>query len=163
MNPLEYFQVIKMSAEALKSAVEFNNQVEINLKYSEFLGKINELNSIVLDLYQEKSKLIQEKTDLEKKIMDFEQWENEKSKYCLYELDTEVFVYSYQKNENNVEPMHYLCANCMNNRKKSILELNSEWEDGSKHYYCKSCKTCVDTHAKTKRNNEQYRKNSWMG
>lgn len=139
LSPLDYFSAIKMSADALKAAIEFNNQVEINLKYTEFIHKINSLYSIVLGLYDQNSKLIQEKTDIEKKLMRFEQWEQEKAKYTLYEIVPEVFVYAYNKNDKNIEPMHYLCANCMNKGNKSILNLSVEHRDGSKNYYCHSC------------------------
>lgn len=161
-TPLEYFNAIKMSAEALKAAFEFNNQVEINLKYSEFIEKINNLHSAILDLNEQKSKLIQEKAEIEKKLMKLENWEQEKSKYILYEIDSEVFVYAYKKSENNIDPMHYCCKKCMNEGKKSVLDLSSEHSDGSKHYFCQSCNKTISTHKK-REVNFYPSKSSWMG
>jgi regulator of replication initiation timing len=165
MPIIETFNALKMSADALKSAINLHQQVEIDLKIAELFQKIDGFYSTILELYEKNTQLIQEKADLEKKLMSYEQWEKEKAKYKLHEIDTQVFVYEYQVSKKNTDPMHYCCAKCMHDDKKSILNFNSELSDGSKHYYCPSCGKTTSTHAKRKISitpPPHYGKDSWM-
>lgn len=166
MNPLEAFSAIKMTASALKSAIKLHQQVEIDLKASELLEKIDSLSVTIMELYEKNLELIKEKAELEKKVVNNEQWEKEKTKYKLYELDTEIYVYAYQKSNNNTDPMHYVCKKCMEDGKKSVLDFIHENSDGSKKYHCNRCDVSFSTHAKRKLPiNYQPRydgPNSWM-
>jgi PIN domain nuclease of toxin-antitoxin system len=142
------FSALKMSFDAVVTASKLHNQVEIDLRSSEFLKQIDELYSSVFGLYEKNAGLVTEKADLEKKLLSYEQWEKEAARYKLEEIDTQVFVYAYKKSNENQDPMHYLCAKCMNDKKKSILNLDHESSDGSKSYHCPSCDKYLSTHSK---------------
>jgi PIN domain nuclease of toxin-antitoxin system len=148
MTILETFSALKMTASALKSAADLHNQVEIDLRSSEFLRQIDELYSSIFGLYEKNAGLVAEKADLEKKLLSYEQWEKEAARYKLEEIDTQVFVYAYKKSNENQDPLHYLCAKCMHDKKKSILNLDSDHSDGSKSYHCPSCNKYLSTHVK---------------
>jgi hypothetical protein len=147
MTLLETFSAVKMSASALKTALNLHHQVEIDLKASDLLEKIDGLRMTVFDVYEKNLELVKEKTELEKKVMDNEQWEKEKAKYKLAELETGLFVFAYQKSQENTDPMHYLCKKCMNDNKKSILDFH-EMSNGSINYYCQNCNNTLSTRAK---------------
>jgi PIN domain nuclease of toxin-antitoxin system len=147
MTILETFSALKMTVDALISANKLHDQVELDLRSAELLKQIDSLYSTVFGLHEKCATMSQEKTDLEKKLMKYEQWEKEAARYELYEIDTQVFVYAYKKSNKNKDPMHYCCAKCMNDRKKSILNLDSEGSDGHKNFHCPSCDKYISTHA----------------
>lgn len=140
------FTGLKMSADAVKTAAKLHNQVEIDLRSSELMDKIWNLNSIMLSLIDRCSMLENEKTELKKKIMNYENWENEASRYELKEIDSGVFVYSLKHQQNPSEPHHFLCEKCFNDKKKSILHRTSDTNDETIDFYCQSCKSEYSTH-----------------
>ena len=142
------FSALKMSFDAVVTASKPHNQVEIDLRSSEFLKQIDELYSTVFSLYEKNAEMLQEKTELEKKLMGYEQWEKEAARYELHEISDMVFVYAYKKNNENKEPMHYCCAKCMGDRKKTILNLDFDGSDGHKTFRCPSCKNYFSTNAR---------------
>jgi rubrerythrin len=63
--------------------------------------------------------------------------------YALHELSPGVFVYARRPGVESAEPMHYLCAPCRNDGKKSIL--NREENYGAVFHRCPQCKTtCLE-------------------
>ena len=103
---------------------------------SQILEHLFALQVDALALQEKHSALIHEKEELIKKIEQFEQWGNTESEYELKEIKPGIFVYSYKKSQQSVIPMHWLCAQCWNDHKKSILQ--SGFHDKSV-YNCPRC------------------------
>jgi len=66
----------------------------IDLRSSEFLRQIDELYSTVFSLYEKNVAMLQEKTDLEKKLMSYEQWKKETARYELYDSTISAAAFS---------------------------------------------------------------------
>ena len=79
--------------------------------------------------------------------MELETWNKEKLNYKLTEICSGVFVYSYQKTIDSTDPEHWLCANCYNKSKKSIIQLKYKTSSGT-YYICNQCKTEICDHSK---------------
>lgn len=62
-----------------------------------------------------------------------EQFESEVSRYSLWETPRGHFVYALNEADARGDPHHYLCPNCIGDRRKSIL-------NGSQ--YSKTCNKC---------------------
>lgn len=94
--------------------------------------------SDAIALQEKHSALINEKDELAKKLMEFEHWKQTESEYELKEVVPDKFVYSYKNSQQSTIPMHWLCPNCWNDRKKSILQKirQTEREAG---YICHRC------------------------
>lgn len=112
-------------AEAKKVAIELSNFIIA-------------LQSEILSIQSEHNKLLYIKNDLEKKLIEHENWDTEKSQYELKKVTPGVFVYSHKPNDDLAEPDHWLCANCFNNGKKSIIQPNPR---STSYWICPKCET----------------------
>lgn len=76
-----------------------------------------------LDARAAQSDLIEEKRALEAQIAEFEAWDREKERYALAEVGAGALVYAVKEPHRGAEPVHWLCAACYQQRKKSILQI----------------------------------------
>lgn len=145
--------MIATAATAIKLAGDIAKGM-ITLRDAEMVrGKIIELQSAILDAQSsifsandERAALIKAVGDLEKKVADFEKWEREANKYQLAEIGPAMFAYIAKTNRNPATPFHALCANCYQNRKKSVLQ-HSYANYGMANFECHACnsKLSIDT------------------
>ena len=92
-------------------------------------GKVVELQSAIIGAQNEtmaiqaaQAPLLARVDKLEKEIVRFKDWEGEKQRYHLKELVVGVLAYAMKSEAANSEPPHYICPNCYNQGKKSILQ-----------------------------------------
>jgi hypothetical protein len=92
-----------------------------------------------------------EQFDLKKKIAELEQelgrfrlWETERARYALIELSPGVFVRSVKDDARGNEPQHWLCCNCFDEGKKSILQF-AYGAGERKGYTCHRCNSTIIT------------------
>lgn len=93
--------------------------------------------------YQLKTNETLDKTrHLEREIERLKNWNKEISHYKLREIGHEVYAYEKIKpsKKRNTTPHHYLCAKCVNDQKKSILQLLTQ-TSVCKTYLCHECKS----------------------
>lgn len=118
---------------------------------AEVQGKAIELNQIIFDAQQAlfsaqaaQSALVNEVRDLKGQIAAMENWNAEKERYQMVSPFKGGMAYAVKKAMSNGEPPHYLCANCFQDRKRSILQ-NAPNKDGWTSFVCFSCKTSFST------------------
>ncbi len=105
-----------------------------------------------------------EKRDLEDKIREFENWRAEAERYELKDFGGQTFAYVVKEAMRNSEPVHYLCAACMQKREKSILQRITS----GGLFECHNCKSRVDLGQDPPRRPSGYRpaggggKDGWM-
>lgn len=100
-----------------------SDKVQALLKIrSDILENLEAIRVGALTLQEERFAIIKEKDELAKKILEFENWANTERNYELTEIARQSFVYRSKKSDQSTEPMHYLCPNCYQERKKSILQ-----------------------------------------
>lgn len=133
---------LKNVTDIVKELINLKSDSTIKEKSTELLNIIVTLQEYVLSLQTKHSELLQSKNDLEKKLIDIESWEKEKAKYELAEISPHVFVFSTKKNDDSSQKPHWLCANCYNDNKKSILQFTRSDGSGS-HYTCHKCKSII--------------------
>lgn len=122
--------------KGLKSSYDANTIMNAQADIRERLFAIQEA---ALTLQEKHSTLINEKEELKKKLMEFEQWKQTESEYELKQIFLGTRVYSYKKSQQSTTPMHWLCPNCWEDRKKSIFQ--AEWDSGEEaKYFCPKCK-----------------------
>jgi hypothetical protein len=80
----------------------------------EFTGKL-------MEAQLHEAFLIERIRELEKKLMQFENWEAEKQRYELVKLDPGILIRRLKAGMENGEPPHEICANCHDAGKKSLL------------------------------------------
>ncbi len=159
---------IKAAKDLVKSFSSLSSEVELKSKSSELLSVIVGLQEQILSMQSKYSELLQSKDELQKQLGNIESWEKEKAQYELKEICPGVFVYAPKQDNNSAQPSHWLCTNCYNNEKKSILQFNRFDSDGT-HYLCPNCKDKIcdiskkDTSLTDYNPNSGGGPNSWMG
>lgn len=138
---------LNIVSKFIKDSIDKIKDDAIREKVEELLNAIIPLQSQIISLQALNSAGIQEKEVLEKKLRDIEDWRKEATRYELKELASGVYVYTIKETAKSSEPVHYLCAKCYNERKKSILQRTRQSLDGT-HYVCHSCSSEIIDHSK---------------
>ena len=130
---------IQSAFEIVKSLKSSYDARAITQAQSDILEQLFTIRSDALTLQEKHLALINEKEELTKKLMEFEQWAKTESEYDLKEIIPDVFVYSSKISQNSKMPTHWLCPNCWEDRKKSIFQRIRRTSDGNV-YLCYRCK-----------------------
>ena len=102
---------------------KLHTMAEVNAKAIELQGAILSLQSDAFAAQAQQSSMIQRIRDLEEEIRQVKAWEETKQRYSLYEPIPGSFVYASKENSGSPEPSHWICANCYEDNKRSILQL----------------------------------------
>lgn len=74
-------------------------------------------------------------TALQDELRQAQAFKSDLDRYALWETPTGSVVYRLEKEKREAEPLHYLCPNCIEAKRKSILQ-------GPRHYRdCPNCRT----------------------
>ncbi|WP_126112538.1 MULTISPECIES: hypothetical protein [unclassified Bosea (in: a-proteobacteria)] len=127
---------------SLKAATDIIGGLDAARDLHKFSGDLIELQNKIISanvgistLQDQVTTLKDQKRDLEDKLRDIENWHAEAQRYQLKDFGGESFAYALKPGMENGEPRHYLCANCMPKRQKSILQRITN--DG--FYQCHAC------------------------
>ena len=130
-------------ANSIKDAVD---DTKLQLKTADLVSGIIDLQQQVLAMQVEYSSALADKNELEKKLAEAERWELEREKYELCEIVSGNFAYVSKSSGGTGPPKHYICANCYEDKKKSIL--NTDYIMGENAgYSCPRCKNEFQTNA----------------
>lgn len=153
---------ISAAIQSTKSALELVKAARGLSNYSELLTAVTEVQIKLTDAIaselasQEKQALLAERVrELEKRISEFESWENHMQKYALLEFTTKALAYALKPGMENGEPMHYLCTACVDKRQRSTLQPNG------RYLVCPACKLTITTQAAPPKSGST-RGGSWM-
>jgi cell division protein FtsB len=132
-------------------AIAFNNlrtMTEVQAKAIELQGVILNAQSSALAAQGEQFALVQRIRDLEKEIADVKAWHEEKQRYALAPSKDGFIVYALKRERSNTEPPHWICTNCYEDGRKSILNDRTMAPPKGAHQLvleCPRCKSHVDT------------------
>jgi DNA-directed RNA polymerase subunit RPC12/RpoP len=129
---------IKTASDIAKTLLAMNKDAAINEKATELYGIIFSLHKDLLTLQSEYSALLKLKGDLEEQLNQFNIWSKTESQYKLLEASKGIFVRVSINSSQTQEPIHWLCTNCWEDKKKSIYQFTAE---SSTHtmYRCPRC------------------------
>lgn len=112
----------KSIVELLKGFKNFKDTSAIQAATSELMSKVLETQQIAYEEQMIKQNLINNICTLKEKILNFENWEVEKTKYFLDSIGG-AFVYSLRDEPiNEGVEFHQICTNCYEEQRKSILQ-----------------------------------------
>ena len=100
-----------------------------------------ELQEQILAAQAEQAAAIERIRDLEKQVADFETWDAEKKRYELKNVGYACFAYMLKPEARGSEPPHFVCANCYNQRRISIIQRGFPQPGGRAGFFCPPCKT----------------------
>ncbi len=121
---------VKASAQVIEKTIELNSAILV-------------MQEKMATLHADKDILLQEKKELEHKLAQFEHWEAEAARYELQKLTAGVSVYAVKPSTTKAEPPHWLCTNCYETKRKSILQFKGRGTYGWIHF-CPNCKMEID-------------------
>lgn len=134
---------IKTACDITKSMSSASQTVaERNKAVSETLGILISVQSDVVAVRSDYYEMLKTKDILEKRIAEFEQWGKTEGQYRLTEVHRGVFVYVPKNPDEIGQPAHWLCANCWQEKKKSILQAEYHHSEAAA-YTCQRCKAKI--------------------
>ena len=135
-----FISSISVASDIAKGLQSIHNEEQIFEATSDLRKRILDIQGSALTLQENHFSLLQQKTDLEKRLLEYEKWEDTASQYALKKLAARSFVYVPNESNKSPKPMHYLCAKCYGDRKKSILQTIYVGMGGDR-LFCPECKT----------------------
>lgn len=99
---------------------------------------IVEFTAKLMEAQQHEALLVERIGALEKRVVQFENWEAEKQRYELQKLHPGILIYRLKSGMENGEPPHEICADCYSKGVKSYLH-NTGVYNGQTHWKCHSC------------------------
>jgi hypothetical protein len=146
---LESFKAIAQIGNAL---LKIRDADMIKAKLIELNGEILSAQTSALAANADQFALLKQVSELEKQVAELEAWDAEARKYVLYNLRAglpmptampgvqgEAFVYRLKTQGSSGEPIHFLCANCYQDRHKSILQNQELMPGACDAYLCHRC------------------------
>ena len=132
---------IKAAVDIAKTLVEVKSFADFETMASELRERIVAAQVATLEAQSEQSAMIQRISDLEKEIARLETWSAERQRYELINLwNSGVVAYGLKKSMSNSEPPHYICTNCYDDGRKSILQPQKR-NGGRLMLLCPRCKS----------------------
>jgi hypothetical protein len=117
-------QSVKVLNDLVKAARELKNFNELVAAVSEVNTRLMEAQSAALLAQEKQSFLTNRVSELEKEVMDINNWKGETQRYQLAKVGRGAFAYVLKRGMESGEPSHMLCANCFDipkNRSCSFL------------------------------------------
>lgn len=139
---------LALAISTISSIADLTKRVMAGKVDAEVKGMAADLNNSILSLQAtlfslqtKNQELLERNRLLEGELINAANWESEAGRYYLHELCTGVFVYSLKEDERDGEPAHYICPNCYQSGRKSLLQSDVPSIEGTS-FKCKqsSCK-----------------------
>lgn len=129
---------LKTAIDISKIALGLRDKSLIRTKVLEMQGEISSALASAIAAQTDQLAILQRISDLEKEITQLKAWDAEKENYDLKPIARGTVTYMLKPEVRGSEPPHWLCAQCFENRKRSILQIAAEM---SIHwiYHCAGC------------------------
>lgn len=131
---------IKTFTEFTKLILQAKVDAAVKQKAIESQSAIIDLQSTLMGLQSEYQSLLREKDEVERRLIEIEDWKSEALKYELKQVSTGAFVYVLKHDEDSATPTHWLCPRCYEERQKSILQRAGYIQHLGYKYFCLRCK-----------------------
>jgi len=135
---------LKGASDIAKGLLSLHTMAEVQSKSIELNQAIIDAQHQIFAANAAQTALVERVRELERQIAAMESWDAEKKRYQMATPYSGVTVYAVQKSMSNGEPPHYLCANCFQSRKRSILA-NTSTKEGWVAIICAACKFTAQT------------------
>lgn len=129
---------LKVAFDIGKLAIGLRDAEMMRSKIIEMQGEISSALASAIAAQTDQMTILQRVNDLEKEMAQLKEWDAKKDNYELKPFAPGAVAYMLKPNVRGSTPPHWLCAQCFENRKKSVLQLaatmSSMWI-----YHCSGC------------------------
>lgn len=144
--------LIQGAVSSMKTAFDIAKAISEMKSMTDVQGKVIELQQAILAAQSsamtanaEQFAALEELRKLKEELEKTKGWELEKSRYRLFQGSSGGVVYAVRQScQKENEPPHYLCANCFEQGRKSILN-NHTGSTGFNNWLCPVCKAQFPT------------------
>lgn len=130
----------------IKSLAGMKSAVDINAKAIELQGVILSLQGDIGNAIAAQAQLAQENQQLKNQLAEIERFHGEAANYNIFQPWPGILVYARKDSVQRSSPPHYLCANCYQNNKKSILQ--QVLKNHMLNFTCSSCQVSLQTESR---------------
>ena len=109
-----------------KTLFQAHTQAERDRLQIEFSDAMIALQFKISEMQVSYQSILDSNVALKKQLEAYDTWEAERARYSLFQPSAGAFVYRLNPSSAANDPAHWLCAACYNERKKSILQRESE-------------------------------------
>ena len=135
---------LKGAIDITSALVKTNNIVDVNAKAIELQQIIIKLQQDIFSAQDSQRVANEEILSLKKEISDLKKVSGDMGRYKLCSPFTGSAVYGISKDDASKEPAHYLCANCFQAGKKSVLNPKAN-DKGFQDFVCPTCRAAIST------------------
>lgn len=139
---------LKTATDIAKGLIGINTAVEVNAKAIELQRALISALADAVRAQETQSALTEEIRNLKRQLAHNEEFAADMKRYKLNVPWPGSTVYALDAEMSNGEPAHYLCPNCYQAKKKSILQ-TVRVENNFLAFACPSCRTSVTTKNKS--------------
>lgn len=136
---------LKLAGDIAKSFLDLKSISEIQGKVIELQSAILSAQSSALSANAAQTAMVEQIRTLKEEIARIKAWESEKKRYSLTSPWNGAVVYALKKSMSNSEPPHWICTNCYEDGRKSIL---NQFHKPSAfiEFICPECKATIQPH-----------------
>lgn len=133
----------KAAKDIGESMIGLRDAAAFQSKLLEFQSRILDANNAAFAAQEERSTLLQRIREFEEKVAQFEAWDAKAKRYELKTVGYSAFAYVLKKEERGTEPPHWVCTNCFENKRASILQ-SVFYKGQGQTWTCPSCKSTIE-------------------
>lgn len=126
------------AGDIAKGLIQLNSQAERQVQVIELQSAILSAQSSALAAQSEHSAMIQKIRDLEGEVARIKAWDETKQRYQLITPFEGCQVYALKKSSNETDPPHWICPQCYEDGRKSIL-IDADEAKGMPRIKCFRC------------------------
>jgi len=135
---------LKGAIDITSALVKTNNIVDVNAKAIELQQIIIKLQQDIFSAQDSQRLANEEIQSLKKEISELKNVGRDLTRYKLCSPHFGCTVYGISKDDESNEPAHYLCSNCFQSGKKSILNPKIN-EKNFVDFVCPTCRASMST------------------
>lgn len=133
---------LRAAADIAIGLGKLHTMAEVNAKAIELQSAILGLQSDAFIAQAQQTTMIQRVRDLEEEIANVKAWEETRQRYQLVSPAQGIFFYALKQNSGTSEPPHWICTNCYESRKRSII--HRQWNPTrGLEFNCPQCKALI--------------------
>ncbi len=130
---------LKTAHETIKAMIETRDTAVFQSKAIELQTQILAAQSSALAAQSDQFALLETIRKLEEKVAALEAWNTEKERYTLHQVKDRRFTYILKEDVDSPEPTHQICANCYQNKHKSVLQYETRSPKRASLLVCHYC------------------------
>ncbi len=130
---------LKAAHEIVQGMIGARDTAVFQSKAIELQTQILAAQSSALAAHSDQFALLEKVRKLEEEMAALEAWNTEKERYTLHQVKDRRFTYILKKEVGPSEPNHQICANCYQNKHKSVLQYETRTPSRASLLVCHHC------------------------